>query len=510
MKFTSTVAGASIFIALMSVFGRGIGFIREIIYASYFGTFEEFEVYLIGAVLPLTISTSIYYISQNYFIPEYNRYIDLRSGDAHDFVNRIFWIFILIGVLISIILYVFIDPIIDFYVGEMSESSRELTINTFTIFLFTIPLTAGIAVLSVFLESEFEFIHPSVSRLVLNVSTILFVLFLGKQIGVIIIAIGYLSGTIFQLVYLLLKVRLKIINPLKVSFNNREKISAVFSFSMLSIILIEIISQLYAIFDRYFYNEISSGGIAALNYAQTIFLLPVGIFSAALSTVIFPKLSTALKENSNEVTKFLLQESTLITLFLFIPFSFMFLNYSSDIINMIYERGNFNELSTSQTASALQLYAIGLVFYGVYAILNKIFYSMGYVKTLLFITFLGLLIKFCLNFILVEALGHRGLAIATSISYIFFFVSCFLFLNFKLHLKLNLVFMTEFTLMLINAGLSLLITELVIDGVISISSIIFIIKLIFFNGVFVLNLFVINHRISQVLRDVYNRLKNKS
>ena len=56
MKFTSTVAGASILLTSMGLLSRGLGMIREMVFASSFGLGEEFDIYLVGAVLPLTTS----------------------------------------------------------------------------------------------------------------------------------------------------------------------------------------------------------------------------------------------------------------------------------------------------------------------------------------------------------------------------------------------------------------------------------------------------------------------
>ena len=59
-KFTSTIAGASIFISLIGVLSRGFGFIREMIFANNFGLETDFDLYLVGAVL--VVSCGIYCI----------------------------------------------------------------------------------------------------------------------------------------------------------------------------------------------------------------------------------------------------------------------------------------------------------------------------------------------------------------------------------------------------------------------------------------------------------------
>ena len=73
-KFTSTVAGASLLLATLGLLSRGIGFIREVVFASYFGLGKNYDIYLVGAVLPITIDTIIFYLVQNYFIPSFHNF----------------------------------------------------------------------------------------------------------------------------------------------------------------------------------------------------------------------------------------------------------------------------------------------------------------------------------------------------------------------------------------------------------------------------------------------------
>ena len=79
-KFTSSIAGASIFISSFMLVGKGVGFLREILYANYFGTNQQFDLYLVSAVFPITINTIIYFLGQNYFIPEYNKTLAYKDS----------------------------------------------------------------------------------------------------------------------------------------------------------------------------------------------------------------------------------------------------------------------------------------------------------------------------------------------------------------------------------------------------------------------------------------------
>ncbi len=287
-KFTSTIAGASIFISIIGLLSRGLGFIREMIFANNFGLGTEFDLYLVGAVLPITINSIILYIGQNYFVPGFQKLNSSNSEAAQKYYKQSFIVFIGVGILISIILFLASDIIINLYMHLAPPESRGTATIIFRIFLITIPFSAAISIFSALLQAAYEFKYPAISILFLNISIIILLIFFSEQFGVYIIPFGYVIGMILQFFYLLIKSQ-KVL-ALNLFANNSELIlsKSLLSSSLLIIIFIESLSQLYSLFDRYFYADITSGGIAALNYAFIVWVLPVTIFSLSLATAVFP------------------------------------------------------------------------------------------------------------------------------------------------------------------------------------------------------------------------------
>src|SRR3990170_3955810 len=216
-KFASTIAGATILITGVGLVSKGFGFLREIVYANNFGLHSNFDIYLIGAVLPITLNTSVIYLAQNYFIPAYHNKLSLGKDKAEKFFSNTFWLFVILAGIFSIILFLISPFLIKSYLTNTNPQVHEAVLKIFNIFLLTIP-------------------------------------------------IGYLFGTIAQFLYLLtlLKNKRKLIFR-AVAFNLREL--GFVNKTLLLIILVEVINQLYILVDRYFYGSVDSGGIAALNYA---------------------------------------------------------------------------------------------------------------------------------------------------------------------------------------------------------------------------------------------------
>ena len=81
---------------------------REILFANYFGLGNEFDIYLVGAALPITINTIVFFIAQNYLIPIYHKKKSAQSVEAaDDFIKLNIIIFFVFSLLFSLILMLF-------------------------------------------------------------------------------------------------------------------------------------------------------------------------------------------------------------------------------------------------------------------------------------------------------------------------------------------------------------------------------------------------------------------
>ena len=459
-KFTSTVAGATILITLVGLIGKGLGLIREIVFANFFGLNTQYDLYLVGAVLPITINTIILYLGQNYFIPNYNKTKIDEPEKIESFTNSAFWIFTIFGLLFAVVLYYFSGLIVRFYLHEASYAEYISALEVFRIFLLTIPLNAAYAILAAFLQSEFEFKAPAVSQLCLNISIIVLVVLFSNRIGVYTIPAGYALGSLVQLIYLVVKTAGRVKLNIFLFIKSRN-IRSIVTGSLIITILIETISQIYLLADRYFFDEVQKGGIASLNYAMNLYLLPVTIISVALSTAIFPSFSQSFSSNFKEEVQSKLDNFFSVNLFLFIPISMILILYGNVFIRLLFQRGEFNAGATEMTFEVLKYYSISLVFYSSYAVINKLLYSANELKILLVITIIAFISKVAANILLVKNFQQDGLAISTSLSYLLFFFFGIGVTVIKLKLK-AVSFIKEFSFDILNGTISFLLSVILI------------------------------------------------
>ena len=456
-KFTSTIAGASIFITAVLLIGRGLGLIREVIFANYFGLGAEYDLYLVATVLPVTINSIILYIAQNYFIPNYNSAKKNSENDAVEFTGSSVWLFLFGGLIISLILIVLSDTIFSVYLPDASVKSLESATSLFKIVLLGIPFFAASSVFSAYLQARFEFRLPSLSQLLLNIALIVLVLAFHSSMGVTAIAIGYVIGIILQFSLLIYFVQ-KEVNLFQLKFFTKKKYWQFVSGSLILIVVIESLSQLFMFSDRYFYNSVEPGGIAALNYAIHLYLLPLSIISLAISTAIFPALSKSINEERDETEKHL-NNFFSINIILFVPITIIILFFGDVIIRILYERGEFSAHDSEITFSVLKIYAYSLIFYSSYAVLNKLIYSKKLIGYLLLVAVMSISLKIILNFVFVDNLKQDGLALSTTLSFSSFFFLSFLVVIVRIKVQDKSYFFRELFWGLINGAVSILLSS---------------------------------------------------
>jgi putative peptidoglycan lipid II flippase len=115
---------------------------------------------------------------------------------------------------------------------------------------------------------------------------------------------------------------------------------------------------------------------AAINAAFRVYMLPQGMFSVAVATVLFPALARLAARSDvagfRETVSLGLRQIS----FLLLPASAVSIVLAEPIVRLLYERGEFDPQETPVVAAALAAFSAGLVFNGMMLMLNRGFFSL--------------------------------------------------------------------------------------------------------------------------------------
>jgi putative peptidoglycan lipid II flippase len=162
-------------------------------------------------------------------------------------------------------------------------------------------------------------------------------------------------------------------------------------------------------------NIPEDGPVSWLNYAFRLMQFPIGVFGVAIATATLPSISRNAALAELKDFKHTLAGSMRLAFLLTIPSAVGLAVLARPIIALIYERGDFNPVDTDHTAAALVFYAIGLAGYSAIKILAPAFYALGDARTPMAISLLSIVTNFVMNWLLVDVMRERGLALSTSI-----------------------------------------------------------------------------------------------
>lgn len=458
---SKSIAKASMLLFVFGIIAKIIGLFREIIYANNFGLSKEYDIFLTVAAIPIVINSMILYLSQHYFIPAYNKLIQEENTIGNnltksDFFNYSFWWFTIFGLIISILLYFSANLILNIFINFESNEVSDKGLLIFYLLLITIPLSAGISVISAYLQANFNFVLPVIAQLVLNMVMILLTIFFTQLLGIIVLPVSFILAYLISFLVLVGFVypQLKFSASLIFKSQFRKNDYNVF----ITLFFAEILSLSYVITDRYFIGQVPEGGIAALNYAMMIYLLPFTIFSLPLINVIFSRFSEDVNKTLESLRSSFI-DSSRINIFVMIPVIIVMVFWGDVFLKILYERGKFDSSDTQMTFNALQYYCMSLIFFSNYLISVKLLYSLSKYQKVLIFSIAALAVKILLNIILVDEFKQNGLALATSLIYLLLFTIGYYFTNRLLKIRSKYFHFTAIVYFLFNGLISYILTN---------------------------------------------------
>jgi putative peptidoglycan lipid II flippase len=115
---------------------------------------------------------------------------------------------------------------------------------------------------------------------------------------------------------------------------------------------------------------------SAIDAAFRIYMLPQGMFSVAVATVLFPALARFAARADLDGFRSTVSLGVRQIGFLLIPAGAASIVLAEPIVRLLYERGEFTPDQTPVVAAALAAFSVGLVFNGMMLMLNRAFFGL--------------------------------------------------------------------------------------------------------------------------------------
>jgi putative peptidoglycan lipid II flippase len=190
-------------------------------------------------------------------------------------------------------------------------------------------------------------------------------------------------------------------------------------------------TQINIFINTFFASSCAQGSVAWLNYAFRLLQFPIGVFGVAISVAAMPVVSRYASQQDLDGLKTAFTSAMVMTLLITIPASVGLAMLAKPIIALIFEHGRFTAFDTSQTASALVFYTLGLFAYSGVKVVVPVYYALNDTRYPVIGSFLAVAANFLFIILTLSALQHRAIALATSLSMILNFIFLSVALYFK-------------------------------------------------------------------------------
>jgi putative peptidoglycan lipid II flippase len=404
-------------------FGTGIsriaGLLREIVFAKYFGTSGTASAYTIASLVPNLVANLFAQSALSAaFVPVFTDLLAKgQRREALGLASTLFWI-MLIGLgAITAFFVLAAGLIMPLFIGpKFSPELNDLTVGLSQV-LFPVVLLLGLNGLLVgILQSYDHFTIPAISPAVWNVVIIVLLVVLAPHFHgkdeIYAYAIGILAATGVQLSMAFGALgRIDFRLRFHVDWHD-PRIRRVFML-MLPVTIGLGIVNLDQLINSAFGSLVSEQAPRAIDNAFRVYMLPQGMFSVAVATVLFPTLSRMASSRDAGAMRRAVGNGMRQINLLLIPAAAFMIVLPNPIVRLLFERGQFNHESTHLVSIALFWFAFSLPFGGLNLLLTRTFFAVQRPWIPTSLAAMNIVVDIIVSVALYKPLGIAGLVIGT-------------------------------------------------------------------------------------------------
>lgn len=429
---TGAVARAAIVLVLFNIASKLTALVREIIIAGQYGATAAMDAYLVAFSLPSVLFYLFTGALATVVVPIYSEYAAKgREREAWGLFGTFFHVLLLLLVLVTALGLLLAPWLVRLLAPGFPADTLNLAISL-TRWMFPLLIFSGVtALFSGLLNAKNIFAITALNGPLSNVAVIVAVIALGCQWGIYGMALGVLAGGVAGVL-----VQLPALRRTGFSFRpgvalNHPDLKKIFKL-IIPITVGFSISETYILIDRFLASGLAEGSIAALNYANRLIQMPLGLFVTAVGTAVFPALTRrAAVKDWRGLGEGVLRSLRLVVLAC-IPAAVMLLVLREPLITLFFQRGAFDARAAGMTSIALFFYAFGLVGQAGEFILARGFFSLQDTRTPMLLSAVAVLVNLGFSLTLIGPLQHGGLALANSIAALVNMVLLTIFLHRRL------------------------------------------------------------------------------
>jgi putative peptidoglycan lipid II flippase len=406
--------------AMATSVSRVAGLGREIVAASFFGTSPAASAFTIASQIPNLMSNLFAQAALSAaFVPVFTDLLQQgRKREAFKLASTLFWIILIALGAVTALGIALAGTIMPLFTGSTFTAADNALTAVLAQILFPVVLLLGLTGLLVgILQSYDHFTIPAIAPAVWNLVIVILLVALHHEFSqsIYAYAVAWLVATVVQMAMVAWALR-TIDFRLQLSLDWHDpRVRQVFVL-MLPVTIGLGIVNLDQLLNSVFGALVSTAAPRAIDQAFRIYMLPQGVFSVAVATVLFPTLSRQASRRAPAEMRATIGNGIRQILLLLIPAAALMAVLATPVIRVVYQRGSFGPHSTHLVSIALFWFAFSLPFGGVNLLLTRTYFALKRPWIPTRYAAINMVVDIVVSIALYKPLGIAGLVIGTAVA----------------------------------------------------------------------------------------------
>ena len=414
---------SSFFQGLATLLSRISGLLRDVIAAQYLGASRISDCFFIAFKIPNTVRKMIGEgpLSST-FMPIFTKVYSNSKNEAQLLSGRILVILLTITTSLVLLGEIFTPQLI-YYIAPGIRSNHDAYIKAIMLTRISLPymiMVTTVALLGAINNGLGKFFSLGFTPAILNITMSAALLILTNTYNIepgLALIIGTSIGGINQLIFMIIATTRAGCLPkfsAKASPVAKKSVKKFFS-SLAPILFTQGLFQINTFIDNIF-ASMEAKVPSFLYYSNRLSQFAVSIIGHTLGIVVLSKLTQLLARKLTKEASACYRDAIIAGAALSIPAAFGIYLLSSQLIQIIYERGNFLPEDTAHVAKMLQIASVAIPF----CVINKIQYSALYAKSKFLLSLrigvITIAVNFFINISLFRVIPIYYIVISTTIA----------------------------------------------------------------------------------------------
>lgn len=406
---------AAIIVASFTVLAKATATFKELVVAQVFGRNDALDAFLIAFLLPSFLVAVLCGSLHSAFVPVF---IHIREQEGMEFAERLLSGLTAVSLVVltafSVLLAVLAPYCIQALAHGFAPAKMILAARLLYILLPFIVLSGLTSLWAAALNAGERFALPAFTPALTPLVIVAFIFLAGRHWGIFSVAAGTVAGQAVESAFLIRSLKSRGLR-LRFSWQGTGPYVRRVLLQCAPLAAGAIIAGGTTLVDQSMSTMLGSGSVSALNYANKIINVLLGVGALALGKSTLPYFSRMVANQDWSGFQHTIRTYVRLVILATIPLTLALFLFSKPLVRLIFERGSFTASDTAVVSPVLAFYSLQIPFYVLGIIGVNVLSSIKRNDILFYVAGFDVVLDIVLNFAFMRIWGIAGIALSSSV-----------------------------------------------------------------------------------------------